>query len=276
MNKLLLLFSLILSTPVLPLRRFLEHGKLLGFHPPQRRINHRLQSEKELPPSISFKSVWTVSAETINFLHWWAFFIGTKFIWSGFHKDHSIITALLGIRDDLQAMKRGEVSLMVFADYSEAFDTVCFKTVLTKMHALGFSNEFLTWMVHYLFDRRQFVQIDDKTSSIETVLFGVPQGPILGLSIFNLYVSDLQKHIKCPCYQYGDDTTFFLHSKTKDLANGVVEINDAIWRLGDYSSKSNLALNEGNTKWMLVSTHQMSRAKTLHDYYQLWAVTGSC
>ena len=68
-------------------------------------------------------------------------------------------------------MKRGEVSLMVFADYSEAFDTVCFKTVLTKMYALGFSNEFLTWMVHYLSDRRLFVQID-KSSSIETVLQG--------------------------------------------------------------------------------------------------------
>ena len=83
-------------------------------------------------------------------------------------------------------MKRGEVSLMVFADYSKAFDTVCFKTVLTKMHALGFSNEFLTWMVHYLSDRRQLVQIDDETSSIETELFGVPQGSIFGPFIFNL------------------------------------------------------------------------------------------
>ena len=122
---------------------------------------------------------------------------------SGFRKGHSTVTALLVIRDDLlRAMKRGEVSLMVFADYSKAFDTaVCFKTVLTKMYALGFSNEFLTWMVHYLSDRRQFVQIDDKTSSIDTVLFGVPQGSILGPFIFNLYVSDLQKHIKCTCYQ---------------------------------------------------------------------------
>ena len=90
---------------------------------------------------------------------------------SSFRKGHSTVTALLGIRDDLvRAMKRGEVSLMVFADYSKAFDTVCFKTVLTKMHALGFLDEFLTWMVHYLSDRRQLVQIDDKTSSIETVL----------------------------------------------------------------------------------------------------------
>ena len=153
----------------------------------------------------------------MSFLYWHQVYL----IW--FPKGHSIITALLGIRDDLRAIKRGEVSLMVFADYSEAFDTVCFKTVLTKMYALGFSNEFLTWMVHYLSDRRQFVQIDDKTSSIEIVLFGVPQGPILGSSTFNLCVSDLQKHIKCPCCQYVDDTTFLVLSKTNDLANAVVK-----------------------------------------------------
>ena len=107
-------------------------------------------------------------------------------------------------------------------------------------------------------DRRQFVQIDDKISSIETVLFGVPQGLILGPLICNLFVSDLQTHIKCPCYQYADDTTFFVHSKIKDLANGVMKLNDAISCLGEYSSESNLALNESKTKWMLASTHQMS------------------
>ena len=62
-------------------------------------------------------------------------------------------------------------------------------------------------------------------------------------------------------------TTFFVHSKAKDLANGVVELNDAISRLGDHSSESNLALNEAKTKWMLVSTRQMSLAHALHDYY---------
>ena len=76
--------------------------------------------------------------------------------------------------------------------------------------------------------------------------------------VFNL--SDLQKHVKCPRYQYAVDTTFLVHSKTKDLANGVEELNDAIWRLGNYSSESNLALNEAKTKWMLVVTRQMSRA----------------
>ena len=43
---------------------------------------------------------------------------------SGFRKGHSTISVLLGIRDDvLRAMKRGEVTLVVFADFSKALAT---------------------------------------------------------------------------------------------------------------------------------------------------------
>ena len=101
---------------------------------------------------------------------------------SGFHKGHSTTSVLLGIRDALiRASNRGEVTLMVCADYSKAFDTVQFKSVLIKMHNLGFSKEFLLWMVDYLTGRRQMVQIDDRKSDMATVEFGVPQGSILGL-----------------------------------------------------------------------------------------------
>ena len=121
-------------------------------------------------------------------------------------------TALLGIRDYLlPAMKRGEVSLMFFyAGYSKVFDTDSINQgVRFRFFTCLECNAWTT--VDYLSDRCQFVEMDDKTSSIETVLFGVPQGSILGPFMFNLYMSDLQKHIKCPCYQYADYTTFFVH-----------------------------------------------------------------
>ena len=105
---------------------------------------------------------------------------------SGFRKGHSTTTALIGIRDDLKcSMNRGEVSLMVFADYSKAFDTVRFSSALKKMHCLGFSGSFSKWMINYLSDRRHFVQIDDRCSDMAHVAFGVPQGSILGPVIFN-------------------------------------------------------------------------------------------
>lgn len=74
---------------------------------------------------------------------------------SGFRKEQSTTTVLLGIRNDLiQAMKRGEVTMMVIADYSKAFDTVRFKPVPTKMHVMGFTKSLLKWMLNYLCERR--------------------------------------------------------------------------------------------------------------------------
>lgn len=64
---------------------------------------------------------------------------------SGFRMGHSTTSVLLGIRDALiQASSRREVTLMVCADCSKAFDTVQFKSVLIKMHNLGFCKEFPT------------------------------------------------------------------------------------------------------------------------------------
>ena len=183
---------------------------------------------------------------------------------SGFRKGHSTTTALIGIRDDLKrSMNRGEVSLMVFADYSKAFDTVRLSTALKRMHRLGFSGSFLKWMINYLSDRRHFVQIDDRRSDMAHVAFGVPQGSILGPVIFNLHVAYLQNNVNCQCFQYEDDTTLYIHSKVSDLSGATTDINHNLNRLGEYSNESNLALNATITKWMLVSTSQMSRHHSL-------------
>ena len=67
-----------------------------------------------------------------------------------FRKGQSTTTVFLGIKDDLiHAMKRKEVVLMALADYSKAFDTVCFKTLINKLYSLGFSKNFLIWLMSY-------------------------------------------------------------------------------------------------------------------------------
>ena len=83
---------------------------------------------------------------------------------SSFWKGHSTTTALLSMKDDIRkAMDKGEVTLMVMEDFSEEFDTICFRTTLLKLHKLGFTKPSLKWLLSYLCDRRQFVQIDDKS-----------------------------------------------------------------------------------------------------------------
>ena len=52
-------------------------------------------------------------------------------------------------------------------------------------------------IVHsYLNDRKQGVKINNQYSSFEEILFGVPQGSLLGLLLFNIFTNDLFLIIK--------------------------------------------------------------------------------
>ena len=63
---------------------------------------------------------------------------------TGYRKGHSTGTTLLKIKDDIKkAMKSEGVTLATLADFSKAFDTIAHDKVITKLHKLGFSPEFL-------------------------------------------------------------------------------------------------------------------------------------
>ena len=187
---------------------------------------------------------------------------------AGFRKGHSTATVLLRIRDDIiRAMKKGELTLMVLADYSKAFDTVSYSVVIKKMYRLGFSRSFLYWMTNYLSDRLQYVQVDDNKSLLEHLHFGVPQGSILGPLLFNIYTADLQDNLSnsISCYQYADDTTLYKQCTVKDLAQNVADFNSSLSHMASWSLKSNLALNPVKTKSMLLLTRQMASFHGLKD-----------
>ena len=64
---------------------------------------------------------------------------------------NKISTILLRIRDDIiRAMKKREVTLIAFADFSKAFDTVSYRTIIKRLHSTGFSHGALTWIFNYL------------------------------------------------------------------------------------------------------------------------------
>ena len=196
---------------------------------------------------------------------------------SAYRKGHSTTTTMLAIRDDiLKAMKKGEVTLAVMADFSKAFDTVAHETVLLKLHQLGFSKNSLRWITSYLTDQSQFVQIDDRTSEQVRVMFGVPQGSILGPVLFNLYVNDLSKVLpsNVKSHQYADDTTIYDHCKPSELQSCQAEVQGALTKLSTWSSECNLVLNPKKTKAMLLSTAQMSRTHDLDEYLINLSVNG--
>ena len=56
------------------------------------------------------------------------------------------------------------------------------------------------WFKSYLSDRTQHITINNKRSEIQTIKYGVPQGSILGLLLFLIYINELSRSIKTRKY----------------------------------------------------------------------------
>ena len=185
---------------------------------------------------------------------------------SGFRKGHSTATILLKLKEDiLRAMKKGEVTLTILADFSKAFDTVDYKVLLKELHRLGFSRNFLLLLKDYLSSRQQYVQVDDKSSSQLEVEFGVPQGSILGPVLFNLYVTTISSNGRSTYLVYADDTTLLRHTKVINLPQAIDDMQLEVNKVNIWSGKKNLCLNGSKTKVILFSTSQMYKRHKLQN-----------
>ena len=97
----------------------------------------------------------------------------------------------------------------VALDISKAFDRVWHAGLLHKLKSHGISGQIFGVISSFLSNRRIRVVLDGKSSQEYPVNAGVPQGSILGLTLFLLYINDLPDDVICNIAIYADDTTLY-------------------------------------------------------------------
>ena len=85
---------------------------------------------------------------------------------------------------------------VLLTDLSKTFDCLPHDLLIAKLHAYGCDLPSLKLLNCYLRKRTQRVKINNFCSSWADILFGVPQGSILGSILFNIFLSDLFLLIK--------------------------------------------------------------------------------
>ena len=101
---------------------------------------------------------------------------------SAYIPHRSTETAILRILSDiLLALDSGNLAILALLDLSAAFDSVDHDTLLTRLRlSYGLTGAVLNWFKSYLTGRTQSVRCSSSHSSYLPVLFGVPQGSVLG------------------------------------------------------------------------------------------------
>ena len=186
---------------------------------------------------------------SINGLH-----VPTQF---GYKRHHSCETFLLKLIDDILVTidsKLGVVVLII--DLSAAFDTVDHTVLLnilqSKFHITGSA---LLWFKSFLSGRTQRVKIGDSLSAPLLVLFGVPQGSILGPLLFNLYCSSLSDAFSragFDCMGYADDNLGFrVFPAFSKLSTLFSDVPRCLSSISEWTNAHFLKLNKTKTHVMV-------------------------
>ena len=175
---------------------------------------------------------------------------------SAYKKNHSTNTALLKITDDiLDAIDDSEITLLIFLDFSKAFDTVNHKILIEKLKILGVQNDTCDWINSYLCNRYQMVVVGEEKSDWIQIENGVPQGSILGPLLFTILVSDMRRHIWDGSYhQYADDTDLLFETKIDNVNETIVKANNVLEKINTYCNDNFLNLNAGKSKFMFIGS----------------------
>ena len=190
---------------------------------------------------------------------------------SAYCTDHSTETALLKVKTDiLNEMDNKKVSFLILLDLSAAFDTVSFHLLMNRLlNRFGITGTVLQWIDSYLTDQTQKVMIDEFSSDPVMLKRGVPQGSVLGPTLYTLFTSpvgDISRSHNIGYHGFVDDTQnyhSFTPGKAGDEEKCKQEIELCISDIRTWMRTNLLKLNDEKTEFLIIGTkQQLNKVKT--------------
>lgn len=160
----------------------------------------------------------------------------------GFRECHSTTQQLLRVTEHIHdAIQNKEHAAILLLDLKKAFDKVWHRGLLYKLIHYYFPDSLIHLVNSYLTNRTYQVRVDSALSDPCPIQSGVPQGSILGPTLFNLYINDLPRARGTELALFADDTAILCHNRNKNILHKQMQRH--IDLIEDWMSKWHLELN---------------------------------
>ena len=175
----------------------------------------------------------------------------------GFSKGFSALNIVYSqcLKNGKHAVGKGKDVGALLTCLSKAFDCLPHELIIVKLNGYGFNLPALKLMHSYLSHRNQRTKVNHAYSSWEEILFGVPQGSILGPNLFNVFLSDLFLVINDIDFSsYADDNT--IYDSANSIDNVILSLQESTEKLFKWFSYNQM---KGNTDkcHLIISTDEL-------------------
>ena len=186
---------------------------------------------------------------------------------SAYRAGCSTETVLLRIVNDIpSALDNDNISVLLL-DLSAAFDTLDHQILLSRLNSVfGIQSTALQWFHSYLPDRYQSTSVNNSSSSPSQLMYGVPQGSVLGPILFVLYttpLSDIIANHSVNHQLFADDTQLQKSAPLNEVTNLTKELNVCTDNIKTWMTENQLKLNDGQNR-----SSSLSLFVFLETFYQ--------
>ena len=123
-----------------------------------------------------------------------------------------------------------------------------------KLSAGGFCSDIYDWLDGYLKDRQKFGNVNGAKSDIRIIIYGVPQGSLLGPRLFSIHVNDLTDFVKSGIlFMFADDTTIYCTGK--NVEEVIDKLNKASSELYEWCMCNQLTVHTGKTEAVILKAN---------------------
>ena len=183
----------------------------------------------------------------------------------GFRKRRSAPDLLTSIGHDWRTcIEAGGTVRVLAVDVAGAFDKVSHLGVLHKLMAYGVNGSLHQWLSNYLSSRQLQAVVGGAVSAAFPISAGVPQGSILGPTLFLVYVNDAVEALpqSVTPATYADDTTLY----------SLIPSADAVLPRCTALQAGTDALSEWGSTWRVKFESSKSQAMSISRHHQQWPV----